>query len=205
MTAPSGSTPPFPRLRASLEEMSRLDRALYAAVAESQTPTLDAGLRRLSLAADDSRLWLGIAAALALVGGPAGRRAAVRGVGSVGMASASVNLIVKPLARRTRPLRDDDPTHARHVPMPRSTSFPSGHSASAFAFAEGVSAAAPWPGMLLRLAATAVAESRVHCGVHYPGDVVAGSLIGMTAGRVAASLVDRAVGHHRRAGVTRRG
>jgi undecaprenyl-diphosphatase len=172
--------------------MSRLDRALYVAVAESETPTLDDALRRLSLAADKSKLWFGVAAALALLGGPTGRRAAVRGVASIGVASGSVNLLFKPMARRGRPGRDDDPLHARHVPMPSSTSFPSGHSASAFAFAEGVAASGPWTGMLLRLAATAVAESRVHCGVHYPGDVVAGSLIGITSGKVAASVVERA-------------
>jgi undecaprenyl-diphosphatase len=73
--------------------------------------------------------------------------------------------------------------------MPDSTSFPSGHSASAFAFAEGVSAAAPALGVPVRLLAVAVAYSRVHTGVHYPGDVVAGSLIGITAGEVASKVV----------------
>jgi undecaprenyl-diphosphatase len=185
-------TPAAPRVRASLQELGRLDRALYVAVAESDTPTLDAGLRRLSRAADHSALWLGVAALLALVGGSRGRRAAVSGVVSLGLASATVNLGFKPLARRARPPRGDDVPGARHVRMPRSTSFPSGHAASAFAFAEGVGAALPWPRPALLLAATTVAESRVHCGVHYPGDVVAGSLIGLMAGRFAATATDRA-------------
>jgi membrane-associated phospholipid phosphatase len=201
MTASYDATCGVRRWRASLEELSRLDRALYAAVAGSETPTLDAGLRRLSLAADQSKLWLGIAAGMALLGGSRSRRAAATGVGSIALASASVNLLAKPMARRRRPQRDDDGIVARHVPMPLSTSFPSGHSASAFAFAEGVSSAGPWPGLLIRLVATAVAESRVHSGVHYPGDVVAGALIGMTAGEVVATVVDRAT----RAAVARRG
>ena len=180
------------RLRASLQELGRLDQALYVAVAESDTPTLDAGLRRLSRAADKSKLWLGVAAVLALVGGSRGRRAAVSGVISIGVASATVNLGFKPLARRARPLRGDDAPDARRVRMPGSTSFPSGHSASAFAFAEGVGAALPWGRPALLLAATTVAESRVHCGVHYPGDVVAGSLIGLIAGRFAAMATNRA-------------
>ena len=79
MTASYDATPGVRRWRASLEELSRLDRALYAAVAESETPTLDAGLRRLSLAADQSKLWLGIAAGMAVLGGPQGRRAAATG------------------------------------------------------------------------------------------------------------------------------
>ena len=49
----------------------------------------------------------------------------------------------------------------RLVPMPESTSFPSGHSASAFAFAEAVSSVIPALGVPLRLAAATVAYSRV--------------------------------------------
>jgi membrane-associated phospholipid phosphatase len=43
------------------------------------------------------------------------------------------------------------------------------------------------------LLAVAVAYSRVHTGVHYPGDVVAGSLIGITAGEIASRVVGIAV------------
>ena len=69
MTSSPEASSSFPRLRASLRELSLLDRALYVAVAESETPTLDAGLRRLSLAADKSKLWFGVATAMALLGG----------------------------------------------------------------------------------------------------------------------------------------
>jgi len=71
---------------------------------------------------------------------------------------------------------------ARHVKMPTSTSFPSGHSASGFAFAAGVAEAIPALGIPLRGLATVVAYSRVHSGVHYPGDVIVGSLVGMAVG-----------------------
>ena len=56
--------------------------------------------------------------------------------------------------------------------MPHSLSFPSGHSASAFAFATTVGHMVPVspPAYALRAAAL-VAYSRVHTGVHYPGDV----------------------------------
>lgn len=190
MTDANGATATS-KLRASVEELSRLDRALYLALAESETPLLDKGLRRLTLAADRSKLWLGVAGALALLGGEKGRRAALSGVVSIGLTSASVNLVVKQFARRTRPDRGDDAFASRHVSMPMSTSFPSGHAASAFAFAEGVSEVLPWPRPLLLMAAAAVAESRVHCGVHYPGDVVAGSLIGLAMGRAGAALTRR--------------
>jgi len=69
--------------------------------------------------------------------------------------------------------------------MPTSTSFPSGHSASAFAFATAVGGEVPALAAPLRALAAAVAYSRVHTGVHYPGDVVVGSMVGTTIGEVA--------------------
>ena len=63
---------------------------------------------------------------------------------------------------------------ARQVRMPSSTAFPSGHSAAAFAFATGVGQVLPAAGVPLRVLAALVAYSRVHTGVHYPGDVLVG-------------------------------
>jgi undecaprenyl-diphosphatase len=75
--------------------------------------------------------------------------------------------------------------------MPASTSFPSGHSASAFAFAAAVGRDRPWAGAALQFLAGAVAYSRVHTGVHYPGDTIAGALIGIATGQATASAFDR--------------
>jgi undecaprenyl-diphosphatase len=75
--------------------------------------------------------------------------------------------------------------------MPRSTSFPSGHAASAFAFATGVGSDMPALSLPLHAAAAVVAYSRVHTGVHYPGDVVVGSVTGAALGQVAVALRPR--------------
>jgi undecaprenyl-diphosphatase len=72
--------------------------------------------------------------------------------------------------------------------MPRSASFPSGHAASAFAFASAVGGSLPVAAVPLRSLATVVGYSRVHTGVHYPGDVVIGALIGTTIGEAVAAL-----------------
>ena len=71
-------------------------------------------------------------------------------------------------------------------PMPASSSFPSGHSAAAFAFATGVGRTLPPAGVPLRALAALVAYSRVHTGVHYPGDVVAAALLGAAIAQVVA-------------------
>ena len=176
----------------ALEELGLLDAAIYRAIAETPTPTLDRPLRRLSDAADRSKLWFGIASAMAAVGGRTGRRAAVFGLVAVGVDSALVNIGFKLAARRERPDRDAAGVPAdRRVPMPHSASFPSGHAASAFAFATAVAQSQPAAAAPLLLLAGAVGYSRVHTGVHYPGDVVIGSLIGATAGQLVGSGLSR--------------
>ena len=174
------------------EDMRRLDLAVYATIAATPTPALDGFFGRVSAAADRSRVWLVTAGALAAVGDGPGRRAAADGVVSIGLTSTVVNLVLKPLGDRRRPDRDTyDIPVARQVAMPRSTSFPSGHAASAFAFATGVGSAMPALSLPLHLAAAVVAYSRVHTGVHYPADVVVGSVTGAALGQVAVALRPR--------------
>jgi membrane-associated phospholipid phosphatase len=176
----------------ALREAGAVDRAVYEAVARTPTAELDVPLRRLSNAANFSRLWLGIAAAVAVIGGHRGRRGALEGVASIGASSALVNLGVKSLVDRRRPDRvGADLFRARHVPTPSSTSFPSGHAASAFAFTYGVSRHLPWLAVPLGLLATLVAYSRVHTGVHYPGDVLVGSVLGAGTATMVAAAHDR--------------
>jgi membrane-associated phospholipid phosphatase len=192
MAARRGSTTGW---AGALRELGAVDRAVYRAVADTPTPDLDEPFRKLSNAANNSRLWLGIAAAIAVAGGRRGRRAAVEGVLAIGVTSATINLGVKPLAQRRRP-RPDGPGVAagRRVRMPQSASFPSGHAASAFAFAYAVGRHLPGLAVPVRMLAGGVAYSRVHTGVHYPGDVVIGSILGAGTAAMVAAACDRIPG-----------
>lgn len=178
-----------------LGEIDRVDAALYAAVAGTPTPALDQSMRRLSRAANYSRLSISSAALLALAGGASGRRAAVVGLASVAVTATVVNVAVKPLSSRRRPDRTAERVPlGRQVRMPISTSFPSGHSAAAFAFATGVGSVMPSAAVPLRVLAALVAYSRVHTGVHYPGDVIGGSLMGAALAQLTARALDRRQG-----------
>ena len=192
-TAPPTTPPPQrPGPAGWLQDAERIDVALYAAIAQTPTPTLDRAMARLSHAADYSRLSLASAAVLAATGGRRGRRAAANGLASVAVAASVINLAVKPLGHRRRPDRAaQEVPLARQVRMPSSTSFPSGHSAAAFAFATGVGHVLPPAAIPLRGLAALVAYSRVHTGVHYPGDVVAGALMGTTLAQITTHALDR--------------
>jgi undecaprenyl-diphosphatase len=180
------------RAAEGLRELGAVDRAVYSAVAATPTPALDEPLRMLSNAANNSRLWLAIAAGLAVAGGRDGRRSAVRGTLAIAATSALVNLAVKSVWARRRPDRAGAGVPLRRqVRMPASTSFPSGHAASGFAFASAIGQDQPWLGLALRFLAAGVAYSRVHTGVHYPGDAVVGALIGEGTGQAVAGLIDR--------------
>jgi membrane-associated phospholipid phosphatase len=188
--------PESPWARA-LRELGAMDRAVYRAVAQTPTAGLDDPVRRLSRAADHSRLWLAIAGATAMLGGARGRRAALEGVLSIAVTSATVNLGLKRVHRRRRPERVADLSPERHVAMPASTSFPSGHAASAFAFAYAVGRNLPVLGVPIRLLAAGVAYSRVHTGVHYPGDVVVGSVVGAGTAAMVAAVFDARLARRR--------
>src|SRR5216684_1769274 len=125
-----------------LAALDAWDRRLFTRLTRRERGAVDTGLERLSNSANRSVLWFAIAAAIAILGGHRGRRAALRGVISIAITSTLVNLPLKYLARRDRPpMRLGD--RPLPVSLPGSFSFPSGHSASAFAFATGVAIEEP--------------------------------------------------------------
>lgn len=163
-----------------LTRLDELDSELYRRTAQADTPVLDRVLPRLTRSANHGGLWFATAAGLALSGGVR-RRAAVRGLVSLGLASATANIPAKLAARRERPQLAPIPLPRQLRRQPSSTSFPSGHSASAAAFAIGVALEQPAFAAPVGLLAAGVAYGRVHTGVHYPGDVVAGMALGAGA------------------------
>jgi membrane-associated phospholipid phosphatase len=165
-----------------------LDRRLMRRSFRGRSPALDRSLVAITWAANYSRLWLLVAGALAVSGGRQGRQAAGQGIVAIAIATAVANGPAKLLVRRRRPFSSSRPALIR---MPQSTSFPSGHSAAAFAFVTGACAELPALAPVLVPLAGAVAYSRVYTGVHYPSDVAAGVGIGIGSGMLSARLSSR--------------
>jgi len=146
--------------------LGTLDREVFDAVAESPSPLLDTVMPRLTRAADHSKLWFAIAAAMGTLGSQSVRRGAARGVVSLAVTSLVTNQVAKRIWRRPRPDHSLIPLVRRSRRMPTSHSMPSGHSASAAAFAVGVGLESAPVGLPLALLAGLVGLSRVATGAH---------------------------------------
>lgn len=164
----------------------RADESVNRRVNRRHAPDpVDRALLQLSRSADRGGLWVALAGVFALTGH---RRAAARGVLSLAAATILANLVGKQVFGGDRPLLRDVPLPRRLPNSPTSGSFPSGHAASAAAFATGVAIESPKLGAALTPLAGAVAYSRIHVGAHWLSDVVGGVLLG-----TAVALVGRIV------------
>ncbi|HET6910316.1 MAG TPA: phosphatase PAP2 family protein [Mycobacteriales bacterium] len=172
------------------------DEELFLRVARRHDPRLDAVVPRVTNAADYGLLWLVSAAALAATGRK-GRCAAARALVSMNVVSGIANGPAKWVARRPRPTLTEVPVLRQLPRQPRTSSFPSGHSATAAAFATAVALESPLRGVPMLTLAAGVAYGRVHVGVHYPSDVVAGVALGIVGAVVVRRFAFRSSPVHR--------
>ncbi|MEU8797199.1 phosphatase PAP2 family protein [Spirillospora sp. NPDC048819] len=178
----AGLLPSGVRRSRLLRRLGRADRWAFDRVAAARLRGLEYVLPRLSRFADHGVLWFTTAGVLGVAGRARLRRAALRGSIAIAVASPAVNILGKHAFGRKRPVVDLVPPIRIRWKLPTSHAFPSGHSASAAAFAAGVAMEAPRRvAVPVTATAAAVAFSRVYTGAHYPGDVLAGMGIGVLA------------------------
>lgn len=174
---------------AATRRLRELDHAAFREVATtSHTPAGDRLLRGVSRAGDWSVIWVVTALLLSVLGGRRGRRAALRGWLAIAVSSGVFNHSIKLLVRRARPDLELVPSDRHPVKSTSTFSFPSGHTASAFAFTTGIAPEFPRLAAGLHTVAVAMGYSRVHAGMHYPSDVIAGAAAGTAAGLVSRPL-----------------
>jgi membrane-associated phospholipid phosphatase len=178
--------PPQGRLRRFVERVHALDVAIDTWVDRVRSPTLDPIFYGLSSAADHGLIWLGIGSLTAARRGDP--ELALRLGASMGMESALTNGPIKLCFRRVRPVLAEP-----HEPLPYgmhrpvTSSFPSGHAASAFTAAVLLADSPLAPAYFLL--AAGIASSRVYARMHHTSDIVAGAALGVALGLVARRLL----------------
>ena len=165
------------------------DRRLYRVL--NDLPHNNTSDRYVSVLSDlgEGLGWVAGGIALAILGGPKGRRAGAATALASLAATYVVQERVKPIFRRVRPFVNRE---ARVVGVrPADHSFPSGHTASSFAAATALALYYPRAAPLAYAVATAVGMSRVHLGVHFPSDTAVGGVIGIGIGTLSAWVFNK--------------
>jgi undecaprenyl-diphosphatase len=162
-----------------------LDQALFRAVFRFKWAPLTSLMRSFTVAGKAGALWGVIAALAFLVTGLEPYNLLVPWVAVA--ASWTLAEGAKYLFNRARPFIFDTDI-APLIKTPSSSSFPSGHSATAAAGAITLSAVYLSFAPALILSGILVALSRVYLGVHYPFDVLAGIFIGTVTAIIVLAL-----------------
>jgi len=149
-------------------------------------PAADRLFYGASALAEHGMLWVMLGALRGLRGDHHWRAAVRVGLG-VGVESAIVNVGVKSVFRRSRPVADAPRPLPLRIPM--TSSFPSGHASSAFFSATVLADGDPRLSPLYYGMAAVVAASRVHVKIHHASDVVGGVLLGKAMGAAAKRIV----------------
>jgi undecaprenyl-diphosphatase len=171
-------------LKGLTRRVRELDRALFRMLFGWKWAPLTAVMRAFTVAGTAGALWGFLAAGAFLLTGLEPSHLLIPWAAVA--ASWTVAEGAKYLFDRARPFIWDTEI-APLIRTPSSSSFPSGHSATAAAGALTLSALYPPFAPALVLAGVLVVLSRVYLGVHFPFDVLAGVAIGtLTAAAVLA-------------------
>src|ERR671936_293035 len=106
------------------------------------------------------------------------------------LAAAGLGLLINRLIAHFWDRRRPYETHRGVYTLSHShdPSFPSDHASAAFGIAFAVLVFDPVAGALFTAAAALIGLGRILVGVHYPGDIVAGALVGLAAALVVVKL-----------------
>ena len=137
--------------------------------------------------------WFGIAVCLILLIPKKTRKMGMAGLLAIILAAVIGEGFIKHIVQRQRPYLSFSDLQ-RLIAPERTSSFPSGHSSSAFAWTTAIYCCLDKPrkkkGLLLFLLPALIAFSRLYVGVHYPSDVLVGCLLGIFCGWLAAWLLN---------------
>lgn len=134
--------------------------------------------------------WFLISVVLILLINKKTRRIGIEAAVTLIFTALITNVIIKGLVHRVRPYEAYDFIEVL-TRKPFDSSFPSGHTSNSFAVAVAVFIHNKKIGIPLIILSTGIAFSRLYNGVHYPTDVLAGIVIGVTVPIVVHIIMKR--------------
>ncbi|WP_111766924.1 phosphatase PAP2 family protein [Nakamurella deserti] len=173
--------------RRAAAEVARWDDLAFRRLATVENVVLDRATPVVTRLSDHSGVWVLVAAGMAATRRPPAVRSAAHGLVTIAVTSLLANQGLKRVIVRRRPPRQLVPA-TRRAPAKSSSSFPSGHTASAIAFLVVVARRRRRSTAPLAASATVVGLARVSTGLHYPSDVLAGAVIGAVIGTASRRM-----------------
>jgi undecaprenyl-diphosphatase len=167
-------------------KLCRVDQMIGATVAKGRGNAAVDGIAYVaSFLGDHGLVWFLLGCERARRPGQSRRHAAFA-IGFTGLVAPVVNSALKRATNRPRPVDTNEP-HRLPIRIPRSQSFPSGHSLAAFCAATVLADGEPAGPAYLVLAAV-IAWSRIHVRLHHASDALGGALIGLALGLLGRRL-----------------
>lgn len=164
-------------------QLQSLDRTMYLLIhTRLRLRWLDPVMVAVTHAGTKGAVWLGICVVVFISGASHSQQAALLAVGVLLVAQGVSNLVFKPAIHRQRPFARTATLVRPLIRLPADHSWPSAHAASSFAAALVLAWSFPVAAVPLVLLAALISYSRIYVGVHYPFDVLAGTLIGVCLG-----------------------
>jgi undecaprenyl-diphosphatase len=168
-----------------------LDARLYLAINHlPHTPLTNQVMNVITSSMNGGMFWMAALVVATLVDRKQGRRALLQIVPPLSFATMTVEYPIKYYFRRRRPFVDIVQAVAVGK-KPGTYSFPSGHSAAAFAGAWLMTRHFPRLAPAWYSVAALVGFSRIYLGVHYPGDVISGALSGTALAELTRWVIDK--------------
>lgn len=161
-----------------MNRLAAFDRTLLLFMVRIDSASLTRLMRSLTRLGD-TESWVAIGLAFGLNGGDGLRRMTLLAI-SAALATA-FSQPLKRLTQRPRPSVGLSDFCAR-IHEPDDFSFPSGHTAVAFAVACALAGEGHLIAVICLVLAIGIGISRIYLGAHYPLDVVAGAVLGVGAG-----------------------
>ncbi len=170
-----------------MKAILKLDRQIIYWIQRHRNKVLDKIFAFITYLGDNGFIWLLYAIFFIIAGEGQTGETMITGLA---ISTIFCLVLIKRFAKRKRPC-DHDKDHVLTIRRPSGHSFPSAHSSAAFSVAGVIYFMAPAFALPAIVLAVLIAFSRVYLFVHYPSDVIAGSVMGISFAALAVMVVER--------------